>query len=72
MTKTGVPSPEAEGVEDGGCSLSWMKAATSATTRDVGPVRPLSAGRVALRPQPRWSQEKTWMPCAASVAKKAL
>ncbi|KAL3955183.1 hypothetical protein ACCO45_010746 [Purpureocillium lilacinum] len=53
-------------------SFSRTKAATSLTTRGVGPVRPRSDGLVTVRPQPRWSHEKTWMPCAASRGKKSL
>lgn len=56
----------------GGLSFSLTKAATSATTCVVVPVRPQSERLLALRPQPRWSHEKVWMPLAASLEKKTL
>jgi len=48
-----------------------MKDTISEMTRDVGPVRPLSAGECTLRPHPRWSKECVWIPEEASVGKSS-
>lgn len=47
-----------------------MNSVRSESTREVSPVRPLSAGRLTDLPHPLWSKERTSMPWEASVGKK--
>ena len=49
-----------------------MKAARSAMTVSVGPVRPFSAGLDTLLPQPRWSKPWTAMPRLARWEKRLV